>query len=186
MFEWKDCGALLRNKNHIFNQRKPKSSVVPSYRPIQYFCWNNYFFSNIHFLVFPTFGGTWRKHVLLRPSKTDECLEEWPGPIHRGTKPECTVLVATVHSRGSDWTQRCLHPFSGRCLSKYMRNCTFTHKEMQTQFFAFISQVQMCSGDTDGLFQINGRLSVSCPGRIHHLRRNSDLWPSDRRCGGQQ
>lgn len=57
---------------------------------------------------------------------------------------------------------------------------------MQTQFFAFISQVQIRRGDTDGLFQINGRLSVSCPGRIHHLRWNSDLWPSDRHCGGQQ
>lgn len=75
-------------------------------------------FQTNHFLVFPTFGGTWCKHLLLRPSRTGDCMEEWPGPIHGGTKPEFTVLVATVHSRGSEWTQRCLHPFSGRCLSK--------------------------------------------------------------------
>lgn len=174
MFEWKDCGTLFRNKNHIFNRGKPKSSVIHSYRSIPFVATTISFQTN-HFLVFPTFGGTWCRHLLLRPSRTGDCMEEWPGPIHGGTKPEFIVLVATVHSRGSEWTQRCLHPFSGRRLSKQMKNCTFTHKEMQTQLFAFTSQVQMRRGDTDGLFQINGRLSVSCPGRIHHLRWNSDL-----------
>lgn len=65
-------------------------------------------------------------------------------------------------------------PQAGVFLKK-MKIYSTTHKEMQPQFFVFISQVQTHSGDKNGQLQINGGLNVSCPGRIDHLRWNSDL-----------